>query len=137
MCAMMLPGALRVADFMSRNVLTLTPDMEVLAAMGLLLSRRVSGAPVIDRRGNLVGMLTERDCLQTLIVSGYHDQRESGQVAQYMSRKVVSVEAEANLLSVAQRFLAVAFRRYPVVAEHQLVGIISRRDVMRAIATHA
>jgi|TARA_Y100001933_G_scaffold83812_2_gene85260 CBS domain-containing protein len=137
MCAMMLPRALRVADFMTSNVLTVTPDMDVLAAMGLLLSRRVSGAPVIDGRGNLVGMLTERDCLQTLVISGYHDQRESGQVAQFMSRAVITVEAEANLLSVAQRFLAIAYRRYPVVAEQQLVGIISRRDVLRAIATHA
>jgi len=121
---------------MSTRVLTLTPEMEVLAAMRLLLSRRVSGAPVIDARGTLVGILTERDCLETLISTGYHDQREAGRVSDYMSRQVVSVEADANILSVAQRFLTAAYRRYPVVSEHRLVGIISRQDVLRAIAEH-
>ncbi|MGE0625721.1 MAG: CBS domain-containing protein [Pseudomonadales bacterium] len=133
---MTLPRALRVRDFMSTRVLTLTPEMEVLAAMRLLLSRRVSGAPVIDARGTLVGILTERDCLETLISTGYHDQREAGRVSDYMSRQVVSVEADANILSVAQRFLTAAYRRYPVVSEHRLVGIISRQDVLRAIAEH-
>lgn len=136
MSAMTLPRSLRVKDFMSTSVLTLAPDMDVLAAMRLLMSRRISGAPVVDGHGNLVGMLTERDCLQTLVSSGYHDQREAGRVVEYMSREVATVEADANILSLVQRFLTVTYRRYPVVEEGQVVGIISRRDVLRAIAEH-
>lgn len=136
MCAMTLPQNLRVGDFMSTNVLTLRPDMDVLAAMRLLLSRRVSGAPVIDAFGTLVGMLTERDCLETLVISGYHDEREAGRVEEFMSRDVATVAADANVLSLAQRFITVAYRRYPVVEEGRLVGVISRRDVMRAIVAH-
>ncbi|MBK79969.1 MAG: CBS domain-containing protein [Gammaproteobacteria bacterium] len=132
----MLPQNLRVGDFMSTNVLTLRPDMDVLAAMRLLLSRRVSGAPVIDAFGTLVGMLTERDCLETLVISGYHDEREAGRVEEFMSRDVATVAADANVLSLAQRFITVAYRRYPVVEEGRLVGVISRRDVMRAIVAH-
>lgn len=114
-------------------VICLTPDMEIMQAMQLFVEHQISGAPVLDERGDLVGMLTERDCLQTVIVSGYHGNSTSGCVSEYMTRDVVSVEAETSLLEVADRFVSTKFRRYPVLANHRLVGIVSRRDVISAV----
>lgn len=130
---MTLPSPITARDCMTAAVISLTPDMEIMQAMQLFVEHQISGAPVLDERGNLVGMLTERDCLQTVIVGGYHGNSTSGRVSEYMTREVVWVEAETSLLDVADRFVTAKFRRYPVLADHRLVGIVSRRDVIRAV----
>jgi len=118
---------------MTAAVICLTPEMEVMQAMQLFVEHQISGAPVLDERGDLIGMLTERDCIQTVISSGYHGNSLSGRVSEYMSRDVVSVEAETSLLEAANRFVTGKFRRYPVLSNHRLVGIVSRRDVISAV----
>ncbi len=118
---------------MTAAVICLTPEMEVMQAMQLFVDHQISGAPVLDERGDLVGMLTERDCIQTVISSGYHGNGLSGCVKEYMSRDVVSVDAETSLLEAANRFVTGKFRRYPVLSNHRLVGIVSRRDVISAV----
>jgi len=118
---------------MTTAVVCLTPEMEVMQAMRLFLEHQISGAPVLDERGDLVGILTERDCLQTVVSSGYHGNSLSGRVGEYMSRDVVSVDIETSLLEAANRFITAKYRRYPVLSGHRLVGVVSRRDVIGAV----
>lgn len=132
---MQLPAPVTVASWMNTRVVCLTPDMDVLDAIALFLERNISGAPVLDERGNLVGMLTERDCLQTAVYAGYHGDCTCGTVGQYMTPEVVSVEADSSLLDVARMLIGSNHRRYPVLEENQLVGIIGRRDVLGAVLT--
>lgn len=122
----------RVRDYMTASLVTLTPDMEILRAVNLLVTRKLSGAPVIDSHGNLVGMLSELDCMKAALSAGYHEDF-AGRVSEYMSPDVVTVDVKTSIFDMAERFLNAPYRRYPVMDEHRLVGQISRSDVLRAI----
>jgi len=97
-----------------------------------LVDRHISGAPVVDERGNLVGVLTERDFLKAALVAGYHGER-GGCIGDYMTRDVEAVNADDSLLDVAARFVETKYRRYPVMEDNRVVGVVARRDVLRAV----
>ena len=117
---------------MSPDVVTLKPDMDVLQAVHILLQHGISGAPVVDAGGALVGMLTERDCMKVALDAAFH-QQSGGTVADFMVRDVEVVSAEETIITTARRFYDATYLRYPVVDGTGLVGVISRSDVMRAI----
>lgn len=118
-------------DYMSATLVTLAPDTDVLRAINLLVENRISGAPVVDSRGNVVGFLSEKDCMKVAIDASYHEEPR-GKVAEYMQPEAKIVDAETNIAEVAAMFLKDGYRRYPVMKENRLVGQISRRDVLRA-----
>jgi len=124
--------SLPIRRYMTTELLTLRPDMDVLEAIAALVDGRVSGAPVVDAFGTLVGILTERDCIEVLLQAGYHGD-PGGRVEEYMSRDPQTVESSASLFDVARRFAAAPFRRFPVLENGRLVGLISRRDVLRHV----
>lgn len=121
-----------VHDYMSTKLITFTPDMDVHRAIKLLLKERISGAPVLDDRGGLVGMLTKKDCLTIAFSASYH-QEWGGNVADFMSRDMESIEAGAYIVEVAERFLNTRLHRFPVMRDDRLVGVISRHDVLRSL----
>ena len=90
-----MPGP-TAADIMSPLVVTLTPEAEIYSAMRTLLKKRLSGAPVIDREGTLVGMLSEKDCLRILIAEAF-DGLPLGTVAGYMTSPVETVKMETSI----------------------------------------
>jgi CBS domain-containing protein len=81
---MLLLRSVKVRDYMTPNPVTFAPDMEILHAIHLLVDRKISGGPVIDARGNLVGMLTEQDCLQVALNACYHGEL-GGRVDEFMA----------------------------------------------------
>jgi CBS domain-containing protein len=121
-----------VKDYMTRNLVTFKPDMDVLDAVSVLVKHRIAGAPVVDDEGNLIGMLSELDCLKIALHAGYHGDW-GGPVADYMTDGVKTVDAEMSIVDLAQVFLDTRFRRFPVMQRNRLVGQISRRDVLRAL----
>ncbi|MBT8099004.1 MAG: CBS domain-containing protein [Gammaproteobacteria bacterium] len=123
-------------QFMNKSVVTFSADDQVMDAIHELVERQISGAPVVDSQGNLVGVLTERDCLATVLTAGYHGEA-AGRVLEYMSRDVVTVDADASLMDIAERFASTPYRRFPVLKNNRLVGLISRRDVLRAVLQHS
>jgi CBS domain-containing protein len=124
--------SIAVKDYMSASLVTFSPDMDVMNAIDVLVKNRISGAPVVDERGNLIGLLSEKDCMKVAIQAGYYEQL-GGRVEDYMTKQVVTVEAEASVLEVAKLFMEQGPRRYPVVEDNRLVGQISRRDVLRSL----
>jgi CBS domain-containing protein len=118
-------------DYMSTRLVTLEPQMDVLEAMRRLLDEGISGAPVVDSRGNLLGILTQRDCLTVAVQAIYH-QEPAGDVSKYMSRNVDTMPASASLIDVIEAFRQSRYRRFPVLEGSRLVGQISRRDILRA-----
>ena len=129
-----MPKPVTARDYMSANLITFTPDTDILAAINQLIEKRISGAPVVDRQGNLVGVLSEKDCLRVALQASYHGE-SAGSVAEYMQGEVKTVDAEASIADVATMFLRDDYRRYPVMRDNRLVGQISRRDVLRALET--
>jgi CBS domain-containing protein len=123
---------MRVKNFMARELITFTPDMNVYAAINTLIKHQISGAPVVDRDGNVVGMLSEIDCMHTILEASYYN-TPGALVGDLMSTEVSTVEADMSIVSLAEKFINNRYRRYPVVEKGKLVGLISRRDVLRAI----
>ncbi len=125
--------SLTAADIMARSEATLDPESDIYAAMERLLKRRLTGAPVVDDEGTLLGMLTERDCLKVM-VDGALDGLPRGKVSDYMSSPAESITPTASLYDVAQVFLTRSYRKLPVVdRDGRVIGQVSRRDILVAI----
>ena len=124
-----------VKDHMSKNVVTLAPELEILQAVHELIEHDISGAPVLDKHGRLVGVLSERDCMQVAMQGDYHGM-PAGLVKDYMSSNPQWISPEQSILTLADLFIKGRFHRYPVVDNGRLVGVISRRDVMKAMGRH-
>ncbi|WP_373503687.1 CBS domain-containing protein [Aestuariivirga sp.] len=122
----------RIRDYMASKVVTLSPDMEILRAMELLLEMKFSGAPVVDESGRLVGVLSKKDCLKAALNASYH-QQWGGNVADYMSMSVETLDANLDLVAAAEQFLASHYRRFPVMEDGRMIGQISRADLLRAL----
>jgi CBS domain-containing protein len=118
---------------MTREVITVAPETEVLSALLLLAENDIGGAPVIDPYGAVVGILTERDCLACCLEATYHSEY-GGLVSEYMSAQVTCLAPDEGLVQAAERFVSLPYHRFPVVEGGVLVGVISRRDVIRALA---
>lgn len=121
-----------VRDVMSRELTVLAPDTDMMSAMKTMLAKQISGVPVVDLHGNLVGLLTQRDCLTVAYQASYHGQL-AGKVAEFMTREPETVAADLPLVEVIERFYRSPHRRFPVLEGQRLVGQISRRDVLQAV----
>lgn len=122
-----------VSEHMVRDFVSLSPDQEINNALHVLLKHGVSCAPVVDDGTQLVGFLTEKDCLRAAYEASYY--RDWGKpVSAYMARDVITIEPDIDILAACQVLLEGRYRRFPVVDEGRLVGLISRTDVLRALA---
>jgi CBS domain-containing protein len=121
-----------VNDYMSRELITFTPDTDIHRAIKVLLTNRISGAPVLGEAGRLVGVLTKKDCLKIAFGASYHKEW-GGHVSDFMTADVETVDAQADIVEVAEMFLKVQFHRYPVMRKNRVVGVITRHDVLRAL----
>ncbi len=119
-------------DHMTVAPVTLLPSTGIFDAIQALLDRKISGATVIDQDGNVVGVLSEMDCLRAILSGTYHGQ-VGGTVADYMTSTVETVEGELSIMDVAQRLLDGNRRRFPIVKEGKFVGQYSCRSMLNAV----
>lgn len=124
-----------IRDYMTRNVVKLRPEMEILRAVHELIGGRVSGAPVVDKSGSVVGMLTERDCMKVVLNAAYH-QEHGGLVSEFMGTNIEVMKPDTSIIDAAKNFYEKKYLRYPVVDDGRLIGVISRSDVMRAMGDY-
>jgi predicted transcriptional regulator len=118
------------ADIMTRVALTLSPDAEIGNAMRALLKKKTPEAPVINQDGDLVGMLSETDCLRVICAEAFEGTPE-GKVSDYMTRDVETIPLSTNVCDIFHHFLDNTFRRLPVRdSGGKVVGLISRRDLL-------
>lgn len=128
-------GTLLAKDVMVKNLITLRAETDALEAMRTLLRHHISGAPVVDEEGNYLGMFSERNAISFLLGLAY-EQLPCTQVGAFMNTdRGCTIGEDADLLTIAQIFLNKDHRRLPVLRGTQLVGQISRRDVLRAALT--
>lgn len=123
-----------VEDIMTRRLITFNPDHSIEHVVSTLLARNISGGPVVDDDFQLVGMISEGDCLKEVVRGKYNNMpNPSGKVKDYMAREVKTIAPEVNVLEAAKMFLKLKLRRFPVIKDGILVGQISQRDVMQAV----
>ena len=123
-----------IKDYMATNLSTFTPETPISEAIQFLNTHKISGAPVINHLGCLVGMLSEKDCLKVALQSTYYEDWVGGVVSEYMTAMVETVDDSASVVDLAEKFLKSTYKRFPVLNEDGvLVGQISRSDVLRAL----
>lgn len=122
----------KVRDYMSGRLVTFSPQTDILDAMRELVHHKISGAPVVDDHGHLVGMLSEFDCLKVVLAASYYGD-PGGPVSDLMVGDVKTVDADMGIVDLAELFQQSRLRRYPVLKDNRVVGQISRRDVLRAL----
>lgn len=122
----------RVREFMTSNLITLRPEMDVFDAIDHILARRISGAPVTDNGGHFLGIFSEKTAMRVLI-SALHDQLPGTKVESYMNvDRNRLIHENDMLLDVAHKFQETPYRRLPVLNGEKLAGQVSRRDVLKA-----
>ncbi len=125
-----------VADYMTKRLVTLTPDTNVIQAIEKLLNHKITCAPVINQQGHLLGMFSEKDGMKVFLESVYN-QGMSGKVSEFMTTDTVSVDAESSIVDLAEKFQPSSVRSFPVFQNSELVGIISRTDILKALVAAA
>ena len=128
--------SIKVRDYMTRHLVTFRSDTDLFTAINRLLEHRISGAPVVDSQGHLIGLLSEGDCLRGILSGAYYE-AVGGTVSTYMTTTVETVTPEADIIELSERFLRGRRRRMPVIEHGRLVGQISRHDVLRAVKEFA
>ncbi len=124
---------LKAKELMNTSVVTISPDEDIWEALRMMALNNVTGLPVIDDAGTLLGIITEKDVL-VLLQGSMEDRGLShvvGTVGAFMTRKVVCFEPEDDLRDIAECLSTNDFRRVPILDHGKLAGIISRRDVIR------
>ena len=116
-------------EIMTEEVVTITAEKSIHHAIELLLNERISGLPVIDDDGKLIGIVTEF----ALLAITYDQKVGEDTVAQHMTTDVLTVNADDPVKRIADLFLVHRVRRVPVLDEGRLVGLVSRCDVLRAL----
>lgn len=128
--------AITAREMMVRNLITLSPTMDALEALDVLLRHHVSGAPVVNEDGKFIGIFSEKSCMR-FVVSLAYDGMPSTEVVSLIDNDPPTITEETDLLSITQTFLTESCRRLPVLdKDGRLRGQISRRDVMRAVRSH-
>jgi CBS domain-containing protein len=126
---------LTARDLMTTSLLVFRPEQTILEVIEALIKRRVSGAPVVDDQGRLVGVVSELDCLRMLASDEfYFEQQEEGAlVSQFMSSGGRTIPPDLGMYAISHYFLTSTIRRLPVVENEKLIGQVSRRDVLRGM----
>lgn len=120
---------LKAKDIMTTEVVAVSKDADIYRAIRMMVENNVTGLPVIDKDRMLVGVVTEKDVLKLL----YEVEDRPGKVEDYMTRAVVAFDQETEIGTVADGLAASHFRRVPILNQGRLVGIISRKDVIKHI----
>ena len=120
---------LKAKDIMNRNVTTVSPEATLIDAVKLLVAEKISGMPVLDAGGKLVGIISEKDILNFAFSGNIRQTR----VKEAMSKKVISFSSETEIDKISLAISENKFRRVPIVDGEKLVGIISRRDIIKIL----
>ena len=120
---------LKAKDVMNVNLVMIDPEETIEQVMGQMIEHGISGLPVVDMSGQLVGIITEFDLLDLV----WEPNTRKNKVYYYMTRNVRTVDEEDELVDVAEMFRTLSIRRLLVMRGDEVVGVISRRDLIRHV----
>lgn len=124
---------LRVRDYMSTDLITFTPDETIENVMQTLINHRISGGPVVNDKNELIGIISEGDCIKQISESRYYNMpMHDKTIENHMAKNVETIDGNMNIFDAANKFLQAKRRRFPIVENGKLVGQISQKDVLKA-----
>lgn len=124
--------SIQVKDYMIQDPITVRPQDNLFDAVHKILVNKISGLCVVDEHKNLVGILSEMDCLAAVLVATYNE-RDVGKVSEFMTTNIVSVSSNDDIIAVAATMQRLKHRRLPVVENGRLVGQVTCRSLLRAV----
>lgn len=124
---------LKVSDYMTRDLITFTKDQTIESVMQTLIKNRISGGPVVNERNELIGIISEGDCIKQISESRYYNMpMQDKTIENHMGTNVETIDGNMNIFDAANKFLEAKRRRFPIVENGKLVGQISQKDVLKA-----
>ena len=124
---------LLVEDIMSRNLIVFKPEETVHEVMKKFIKYRISGGPVVNEKGDLIGVISEADCMKEVSESRYFNMPILDKsVSNFMTTNVDTIDASKTIFEAASNFFKTSRRRFPVMEKNKLVGQISRKDIVIA-----
>ncbi len=117
---------LTAQDIMRTDIVTIGPDRTLREAVQVLLEHRISGLPVVDEQGHLLGIISEF----ALLAIAYDPPSRNMPVSDHMTRHIISVTPDTPITKMADTFILHRIRRLPVVENERLLGVVSRRELL-------
>lgn len=125
--------SLKVSDYMTRDLITFTPDQTIETVMQTLIKNGISGGPVVNEKDELIGIISEGDCIKQISESRYYNMpMQDKTIEDHMATNVETIDGNMNIFDAANKFLQAKRRRFPIVENGKLVGQISQKDVLKA-----
>ncbi len=122
------------SDYMTKKLITFKEDQPIEDVIDTLIANKISGGPVVNDKNELIGIISEGDCMKQISESRYYNLPidKSNTVSKAMVREVETIDGNMNIFDVANKFLQSKRRRFPIVEQGKLVGQISQKDVLKA-----
>ena len=122
-----------VKDYMSKEVITFNKSDSIFEAKRIMLEKKISGAPIINKSGKLIGIISESDLMKQIVDSKYYNMPMSKTtISKYMTKNVDFISPNETIFDVAEKFLRLKRKRFPVMESNKILGIISRVDIISA-----
>jgi len=123
----------KVSDFMTKDLITFRPEQSVEEVIDSLINNKISGGPVVNDKNELVGVISEGDCIKHISESRYYNMPpKDDKIENRMVKNVETIDGDMNIFDAANKFLNDKRRRFPIVEDGKLVGQISQKDILKA-----
>ena len=123
-----------VSDYMTKKLITFKLEQSIEDVIDTLIVNKISGGPVVNENNELIGIISEGDCMKQISDCRYHNLpiQKRHTVENAMVREVETIDGNMNIFDVASKFLSFKRRRFPIVENGKLIGKISQKDILKA-----
>jgi len=123
-----------VSDYMTKKLITFKPSDSLDHVINLLIKNKISGGPVVNDINELIGIISEGDCMKHISDSKYYNMPmdSDNTVEKNMASEVETIDKNMNIFDAATKFISSKRRRFPIVENGKLIGQISQKDVLKA-----
>ena len=123
-----------VSDYMTKKLITFKPSDSLDHVINLLIKNKISGGPVVNDKNELIGIISEGDCMKHISDSKYYNMPmdRTNTVEKNMVSEVETIDKNMNIFDAAEKFITSKRRRFPILEEGKLVGQISQKDILKA-----
>jgi CBS domain-containing protein len=124
---------IKVRDYMTTSLITFKPNQSVEDVIDSLIKNRISGGPVVNDNNELIGIISEGDCIKQISESRYYNMpTDNSTVDKHMATNVETIDGNMNIFDAASKFVESKRRRFPIVENGKLIGQISQKDILKA-----